>query len=186
MAIVRISEPTSEPVSLDLAKLHLGVETSDYDDLIELYIKSARAHVENITHRVIVDSNWDVVLDEFPDGEIRIPTWPLIAITSVKYDDSAGTETTFATSGYTTNLTTGWVIPKTAGWPTPRDATGAIRVRINAGWTVATVPAPIIAAILLEVGNRFEFRESDNADALQQTPNGFEALVGPYTIPVIA
>jgi hypothetical protein len=60
--------PTSEPVTLPQAKLHLRVDpdvTTD-DDLIELYIQAAREFVEYSTGRSFVSKGYVQVHDAFP------------------------------------------------------------------------------------------------------------------------
>jgi hypothetical protein len=55
-----------EPISLDLAKKHLKVETSQDDDLIELYLSASRELLEDATNRSFITKTYRQVFDGFP------------------------------------------------------------------------------------------------------------------------
>jgi uncharacterized phiE125 gp8 family phage protein len=92
-------------------------------------------------------------------------------VTSIKYDDSGGVETTLATTEYEVDTVSqpGWVVPITTGWPTAIwEGINAVRIRFVAGYDpgtdspidlAANVPQSIKAAILLHVGQLYDQRE---------------------------
>lgn len=181
MALRLITAPSTTPVTLVEAKAHLNVDHSDDDTLITAMIEAATAHVDGpvgFLGRAIVDQTWELVLDEFPDNEIKLPMPPIIEVVHIKYDDTAGVEQTISPADYTVDNVSepGWVLPESAGsWPATFDGINAVRVRYRAGYidtsvspTVGEVPADIKAAILLYVGSLYGNRETEMIGASVQ------------------
>lgn len=161
-----ITGPAVEPVTLTEAKLHLRVDHSTDDTLITSLIVAARQYVEDVTWRALVTQTLEVTLDDWPDGEMLVlPRPPLASVTSVKYVDSDGTETTWAAGNYqvVTQGTPGrLVLAYGVSWPsvTLRAANG-ITVRYVAGYGLAAaVPDLLKTAIKLMVGHWYENREA--------------------------
>ncbi len=197
MALRLITAPTVEPISLVEAKAHLRVDHSDDNTLIGAYIQASRSYVDGkdgFLGRALVTQTWELVLDEFPDAEIKIPLPPLQEIVSIKYDDTAGVEQILDPAGYSVDDISepGWVVPVTAGWPTPIDAINAVRIRFIAGYApnadsppdlTANVPGSIKAAMLLHIGSFYAHRESI---VVGQTavllPWASEQLLRPYRV----
>ena len=69
MGLVIATAPAAEPISTADAKLHLRVDITDDNDLIDALVKVAREHVEIITRRALITQTWDYYLDDFP-GEL--------------------------------------------------------------------------------------------------------------------
>lgn len=162
--------------------------------------------------RALVDQTWDFVLDAFPgaphhgwglrphgrhhrrDGQIEIPLAPLIEILGVYYLDSTGAEQTFSADNYVVDTYSepGRIVLTTnASWPTTQDVANAVRIRFRAGYidmsmspAVDNVPYPIRAAILLHIGDLYEYRETQVADArrIQPLPWAAEQLLRPHRI----
>lgn len=96
-----ITAPTKEPITATEFKSHSRISVSTDDDLIEDYITAARRFVERATGRTIHQTTYEYILDDWPDGAIVLPrATPLISISSIKYTDSDGTETTWTSSEY--------------------------------------------------------------------------------------
>jgi len=190
MALTLITPPAVEPLTLEEVKLHLRVDASDEDNLINIYIRAAREFTEAFLGRALVTQTWKLTIDEFPIGEIKIPKPPLQSVSNVKYFDSAGLEQTLATSEYYVDAASepGWVVPVTNSvWPTPLDAINAVSVEFVAGYSptadspsnlASNVPFNIKAGMLLIIGNLYENRE-DNVVGVISTrlPNGAEYLL---------
>lgn len=172
MALKLITAPQTYPVTLAEAKKHLNVDYTDDDDMITTFIAAATSHVDGpvgFLGRALIDQTWELTLDEFPDNEIKIPIPPLIAVESVKYDDTAGVEITIDPQDYTVDAVSepGWVLPEST-WPATFDGINAVRIRFRAGYldqsvspVVANVPADIRIAILLYVGTLYANRENE-------------------------
>ena len=166
-----ITAPTIYPVSLSEAKDQLRVSgTDDEDALIDLYIEAATEWYEGQTSRATYEQTLEHILGVFPASDtIFLPrATPLQSITSLKYKDSDGTETTWAAGNYIANtdsipgaLTRAYGI----SWPsfTPYPVS-PIRIRYVAGMTstspISEAPAALKIPIMLLIGGLFENREN--------------------------
>jgi len=189
MALVQVTAPTVEPVSLTEAKVHLRVDITDDDSLIAALIVAARQYVEVLTRRQLITATWDLVLDTWPDGDtILVPLPPLQSVTSITYKDSADTVYTMPAMDYIVDtaeepgrivLAYGKTWPSTILYPV-----GAITIRFTAGYGDAlAVPQAIKQAILLLVGHWYENREATIGGTMQhELPFAVEALLWPYRI----
>ena len=79
VALNTLVEPAVEPVSIDLARQHLRLDNDDDDNLIALYITTARVMAENYLGRFLIQQQARYSISEAPPG----PQWPLTAITPV-------------------------------------------------------------------------------------------------------
>lgn len=169
MKLQRSTAPVIEPVDLIQAKLHLRVEGSADDDAIDAMLVTAREHVEDITRRALLTQTWDYSLDGWPwCHAITLPLGNLQSVTSVKWKDTAGTETTLTlTTDYLVE-TNGdqcgrLVLPYGKPWPNGTlYPSNPITIRFLCGWTTpALVPSKIRSAILLLVAKLYESRGED-------------------------
>lgn len=155
--------PQSEPITLTEAKLNLRVDGDDEDDLIRALIVAAREHIEDITRRALLTQTWDFCLDSWPDRDfIRLPFGNLQSVTSIKWKDTDGTETTLTlTTDYLVE-TNGEqcgriVLPYGGSWPTGTlYPSNPITIRFVCGWTTATlIPGKIKVAVKLWAENLY-------------------------------
>ena len=194
MNLKLITAPAAEPVDLTLAKAHCRITDSQQDALVTLAIESARQAVDGqngVLGRALITQTWELVMDAFPAGDvIRLPRPPLVSVTSIKYTDVAGSESTFSSAAYVvdTDSTKGRVVLKSGeSWPSDTlAAANGVRVRYVAGYgSAAAVPNPIRQAVLLLIGTLYENRESvlvAQGVTVAQLPFGVEALLMPYRI----
>jgi uncharacterized phiE125 gp8 family phage protein len=162
MNLTRITEPVIEPVSLAQAKLHLRVDDTAEDSLISAWITAARERAEASANLRLVAQELELQLDGFPGEQhravdlvtlerrssgdaIRLVT-PLIAVNSIKYIDTGGTEQTLAVADYQVDgdARPPRVLPaydKT--WPSTRAVLNAVKVRFTCGfaWPFTADPA---------------------------------------------
>jgi uncharacterized phiE125 gp8 family phage protein len=162
-----VTAPKFEPVTLDEAKLHLRVDAvSSEDDAIDAIITAAREHVEDITRRAIITQTWDYVLQRWPcENYIKLPYGNLQSVTSVKWKDTAGTESTLVVTTDYLVETNGEqcgriVLPYGGTWPSGTlYPSNPITIRYVVGWTTqAVVPHKIKAAIKLFCAELYEMR----------------------------
>ena len=151
------------------------------DTLLTGFIKAAREYAEKVQNRALISQTWELVLDDWPSGSvIEVPLPPLSSVASIKYKDSAGTETTWAATNYivdTDSFLGRIVLADGISWPsTTLYPAGGIRIQFVAGYT--TVPEVVRSAILLLVGHLYENREAGTERALQEIPFGVKALLG--------
>lgn len=188
MDLTLVSAPAEVPVSLAEAKSHLRVLTADEDALITSLVLAATAHLDGrsgILGRALVTQTWELRLDGFPDC-LELPLPPLQSVTSIKYLDDTGTETTLDPSAYVVESGHyfGRIRPAYGlTWPVPRDESGAVRVRFVAGYGgAAAVPAPVRHAILLLVGHWWINREAAGEEQFVH-PFAVDALTLPFRVP---
>jgi uncharacterized phiE125 gp8 family phage protein len=102
----------------------------------------------------------------FPGFVLKIPTWPLVSIDSVKYKDTDGVIRTLDTSLYRTEIVQ---VPATIrpaiddDWPdTEADAIDAVIVQFTSGYGASSTDVPYMfrAIIKLLVGHWFKHREA--------------------------
>jgi uncharacterized phiE125 gp8 family phage protein len=169
MKLAIATGPIVEPVDLVEAKSHLRVDDSTDDELIEGLITTAREYVEDVTRRALLTQTWDYSLDGWPYcREIKLPLGNLQSVTSVKWKDTAGTETTLTlTTDYlveTNGEQPGRIVLPYAGtWPSGTlYPSNPITIRYVCGWTTPTlVPGKIKSAILMLVAKLYESRGED-------------------------
>jgi len=128
-------------------------------------ISAAREHVEDITGRALLTQTWYYYLDQFPDEDyIVLPFGNLQSVTSVKYKDCDGTETTMTVTDYIVE-TNGEgcgriVLAYGKSWPSfvPYPS-NPITIEFVCGWTAAaSIPKKIKQAILMICANLYANR----------------------------
>lgn len=192
MTLKLITGPVDEPIPLAKAREHLRVETNAEDGLIASLIVAARMHVEAMTGRSLMTTEWELRADSFPcAGEAQtLPRAPLDTLDAVTYIDDAGAEQTVTSTVYqliqpvgpTANLAS-VVLAYSQTWPTARGEADAVRYQFTAGYADEdAVPEPIKSAMLLIVGDLYENRQAQVAGAMAQlTPNAtVAALLNPF------
>ena len=181
MTVVVYTQPSTEPISLTEAKLHLRVDVSDDDTLITALIKAARMAAEQETRRALITQTIDAYFDAF-DDEILLP--PISAITAITYVDTAGATQTLASDQYAADIYSepARVIPAYgAAWPATREQQNAVKLRCTAGWAnAAAVPETIKAWMLLQIGHWYANREAA-AGKLEPLPFT-DSLLDPYRV----
>lgn len=189
MRRVIVTIPPERVVSLERAKQHLRVDGDDDDLLIGAYIDAATAHIDGPDGwlgRAIGVQTLEAGLDGFVYDPIDLPYPPTISIEKIVYDDINGIERVLDQSIY--EFRDG-VIGSAWGksWPASRAYRGAsrtVRITYQAGYAV--VPAPIVVAILLMVGDLYRFRGT--ASDMNVTPTAIpmstnvEALLQPFRV----
>lgn len=185
-------QPAVEPLSLAEAKAHLRVDGVDEDDLISSLIVAARRHAESFTGRRLITQTVTWNLDRFDDCALaRVAcAFPLQAVASIAYVDTAGASQPLATSVYEADTggddTPGRIRLKDGqSWPDTADVLNAVTVTLTAGYgaTASSVPEPIRQAIRLMVGHWFRNRETVVTGATATPlPMAAEALLYPYKL----
>jgi uncharacterized phiE125 gp8 family phage protein len=168
MALICVTEPVVEPVSLAEAKLHMRVEIDDDDTLIAGLITAAREHLESTARPqlAMLTQTWRYVADAWPVGDtLELRPYPLQSVSSIKYTSDAGVEATLASSNYVVDSYSepGRVrLKSTAGWPsTTLAALNGLVVEFVAGYgnTPADLPQRLRQSVLLLVAHWYENRE---------------------------
>jgi len=158
--------PIIEPVSLAEAKLQCRVDGTDEDELFTVLIQAAREIVEDETRRALLTQTWDYVLQSWPRSNyIKLPYGNLQSVTSIKWKDTDGTETTLVVTTDYLAETNGpkcgrVVLPYGGTWPTGSlYPSNPIKVRFVCGWTSAMlVPNKTKQAILMIINDLYANR----------------------------
>lgn len=141
-AVIVVSEPPYEPVSLAQAKEWLRVGEDAEDAIIRSLIKTFRERAENYTHRDFIQRTRCLYLDNWPwhhryGVKIDLPHPPCVEVDSFKYIDSDGVLQTLATDQYSvhTERTPAYIIPAwQATWPSIRLVPDAIQITYKSGY----------------------------------------------------
>lgn len=191
MALILLTAPTIEPVSLAEAKLHLRVDISTDDTLIETLITAARQHLETLCRPRIamITQTWQYIADCWPSSDtLELRPWPLQSVSSISYTDEDGMTATFSSANYLVDTSSepGRIrLKSAASWPTVslRELNGLV-IQFVAGWGAdgSTVPAPLRQALLLLVAHWYENREIAlvTGAMASEIPFTVQALVQPW------
>ena len=188
-----VTGPTAEPVTLAEAKAHLRVDHAFDDALIAAQVAAARTHVETITGHRLLPQTWRLDMDAAPDApDLFLPLRPVTAISAVTYRDSLGQAQTMSSALYRTSIPSGapamparvWAID---GWPDTDCGPGAFSIQFVVGYADAgAVPKPLVAAILLLLGDLYILREATVMGTTLTANQTVAALLAPYRVAWVA
>ncbi len=147
-----------------------GNGTHPHDELVMNIQSDAREFCEAFTGMSIVEKEYEIALDAFPDGPIPLPMPPLVSITGFTVGDEAVTDYAIDQFSVPQQLVN-------AAWPTLTPVTNQIRVRYVAGFGTEPLPRVIRRAMLLILGHWYENREDTSVMALHEIPLGAEYLL---------
>lgn len=179
--------PADEPISLADAKLHLKLDDSTDDVLVQAFIQAARQGAEHELGRSLMPQTWELLLDAFPGGAIELAKLPIQSITSVTYADTAGITQTLPADQYALDADngTGWLLPAYGEtWPDTLDAANAVTVRFVTGYAnAAAVPGAVRSWMLLRIGALYRNREAFAMGSMTELPGCFvDRLLDPYRV----
>lgn len=175
-----ITEPTSEPITLEQAKLNLRVTNNLEDDLITSIIVAARKWVEGFTWRPLmtqtIQANFDKI--DVQSVDILINKFPIQSITSVKYINASGVEITMsAGTDYDVDLISPIPRIRLTAIPDMKDSLNAFKIRFVAGYASAElVPSNYKQAMYLIITSLYDNRNQVS------TQNAIELPFGVYTL----
>ena len=198
-----VAPPTEEPVSVDLARLHLRVDQTGDDALIAAYITAARSWAETYLGRALVNQQllWTMARDQVSNGSpylsmplsllvlpmwmqwpllgqqaIELPRKPVISVDSVAYGQWGQTDTTLtAGTDYDVDPTTARLRIHPGSEVLPNDH---IAITFTTGYAAGTIPQPISIAILMLTAFLYENR----GDSGGEMPMAAEMLLTPYRL----
>lgn len=188
----QITAPSTEPISLEKARLHLRLDTSGSpashpdDSLVTSLISAVRENAEEYTGQKIAYGTYEMRADNFKDLEISLQTWPVNSITSVSYVDTNDETQTLTGSDYELDTYTkpARLKPVADFFPEAKQVT----IRFTAGFTDGQspnsypMPKAIESAMLLMLGNLYDNRESVSSMQSYERPMSATYLLNPYRI----
>ncbi|WP_138379139.1 head-tail connector protein [Luteithermobacter gelatinilyticus] len=164
MNLQMITPPVGEPVTLDDVKRFLKIDTTADDTLLLVLIAAARETCENYTGRKLLGQSWQWTLNSWGDGEVILPSAPVLTIEAVDIY-SAGGFTALDPAAY--QLDTTFYRPRLlavngARLPDPDIERGGIRITFRAGYgeTADKVPVSLTQGILHWIAATFEAQEA--------------------------
>ncbi len=189
---VLVTAPTATPVSLAEAKLHLRVDGTADDTLINALLAAAVTHLDGWAGTLGICLEQQTWRQDF-DGWARhlmLPLGPVISVSGVTVTSAAGADDTIAGANYELQTDAGGrsFVRFVDDYQPPSDQaeTRAFKVTFTAGHAQAagptsTVPEPIRQAMLLLIGHWYRNREAvDIGNTSSKLPLAVDALLDPY------
>jgi uncharacterized phiE125 gp8 family phage protein len=183
---LRLITPAAPVVTWGEAAAHLRIDDNTEQALVEGYIAAATQHLDAkygiLAGTTLGVQTWELYLDAFPCGPIKLPLAPVVDVVSVGYADADGVDQVVDPASYVVDNQSydAWVVPVSGyAWPSTLAAINAVTVRFRAG-TTATIPAPVKLAIMELAGHFYENRETVTAASLTEVPLSVYTLVAPF------
>lgn len=148
MPIKLITGPAIEPVSISEVKTSARIDGTEFDTQATLAIAAMRSQAEARMARCLITQTLELILDDFPAGEIDLIMPDVLSITSVKYIDTTGAEQTLINTAYTLgedsiNADLFWLyLAPNTSWPATQGIANAVRIRFTAGYGPAAADVP--------------------------------------------
>jgi len=166
-------------ITRDLAKAHCRIDGDHENDLIDHYVASAIAWVENHCDLALSEKEITLKFPGFTDHPV-ITTTPVRSIEAIRYLDETGAEQTL--TGFRLHGAT--ILPLVGGaWPTTLDRSD-VEVDLTVGYggeDIGEAPPSLKQAALLLVAHQYENRESVIVGTIaSKLPHGVEALTHQY------
>lgn len=186
-----ITEPSSEPVTVDDVKTRLGIDadntTAALDTQMAVLITAARRQVEkDLQGAHLVATVVDQWMDRAPSGRyMDLTRWPVQSVASVKSYDIDDAEATLSSGDYlvdTVSRPGRIILNGDANWPTSLRDYKSVVVRYTVGFT--TVPQTYVMAILYLVGFWLRNPEAVSDENLTVMPLAYQSLIsdGPVSL----
>lgn len=171
-------------VSLADMKEHLGVLSTDFDDLIGFYRDAAVDMVERYCGIVLAPRTGIVWRGEVLPDLVDLGVWPVTGVTAIDYLDSTGTAAT-GTAGDWRVVRRDRITLKPSK-VLPSDVAAAVEITFDAGFASNERPAALVQAVKLFAAHLFTNREAVSAGTMAgEIPLGFRQMCGAYRMPVI-
>lgn len=186
MALIKIAEPSDEPITLAEARLHLRCDPADTseDATIAALIVAARRMAEHELGRSLIAQTWELVLDAFPAGAdaIVLPVGDALSVVSIEYVDVSQVVQTMDPAHYELKAAAKpcLVLPAHGRqWPTDvLDSLLVVRVRFTCGYGAApqAVPPHVIAWMKAQMAGLWKQRTPFvQGVSVAEVPNRFVA-----------
>jgi uncharacterized phiE125 gp8 family phage protein len=95
-----VTEPSSEPITVDELKLWARIDGDDEDTMIEGLIKTVRKFAEDYTRRSFITQTRFILLDTWYSNDIELPHAPVSAVTAVQIISESGDITVYDSDNY--------------------------------------------------------------------------------------
>lgn len=179
--LLKRTSALASPIPLADARQHLRVTGADEDMLIAQLLAASIGAISERTGRSLSAETWALSLPN-ASGDIDLPYPPVQSITSITYFDASDQAQSATLSDF--YLFSGddraTLRPKSGkAWPSTSTREDAITITYVAGYT--NIPAPLRAAVLLNLAHLFENREAVAVGlSVAEFPLSVESLVNLY------
>lgn len=185
MPAILLAGPPAEPITLAEARTFLRVDHDTEDALIGSLITAARATVEALTRRALIDQSWRLIRDAWPvSGLIAAPINPLREVTGAYVLDVAGGEMPVPVGAFIcdTARLPGLIRVDRSIVIAPGRAIAGIAIDVVAGHGASAdhVPSPLIEAVRVVLAHFYEHRDVPGPSAA--FPARLDALVAPFRV----
>jgi len=185
MPAILLAGPAAEPLSFAEAKAFLRIDHDAEDALVASLVTAARATVEALTRRALIDQEWRIVRDAWPaSGLLVVPVNPLRAVTGAHVLDAAGDEVAVPPEVLLADASRlpAVIRVERGAAPQPGRPLAGIAIDVTAGHgpTAADVPAPLIEAVRLVLAHFYEHRDVPGPGAA--FPAALDTLVAPFRV----
>ncbi|MCT8991636.1 head-tail connector protein [Chelativorans sp. SCAU2101] len=167
MTLFRTVEPAVEPVTLAEAKAHLRITHDSEDELISGLIRAARQEVERTTGSALIEQNWRLALDDWPEGNVvELRREPVQQILSVTVFDGGGAAFVLTPGDYQLDAMSSPARLYLRSRPRPGLPINGIEIDFSAGYGEAgtEVPDLLKRAMLILIAYWYEFRGAYGPD----------------------
>ncbi len=196
MGVLLVTGPSVEPIAYQEVIDHLRIPTFDEETdeasvaYIDGLITAVREDAEDFTNRKFITQTWKYYRDGWPSKDyFELPFNPLQSVTSIKYTDTDGTQTTMTvTTEYlvdTISLKSRIVLPYLESWPTATlHPVNPIEVEFICGYgdLAEDVLPRIRQAMLIQIADLYDNRQTIVEGQPIQRLDTYERLLGPYRI----
>jgi uncharacterized phiE125 gp8 family phage protein len=180
-SILQVTAPEDEPITLAEAKAFLRVDASEDDAIISGFIAAARRKVEVETGHQLCEAGFEMYLDGFPSGVVRIPKPPMMTVDKISYL-SSGAWVELAEAAYDVDVTAfpARVMPLTL-WPSADARMASVKIEFTAGYgDPADIPEDFKLAMQMLIVNWYTRRDMDGIGAHEKL--AFDMLVKPFAL----
>jgi uncharacterized phiE125 gp8 family phage protein len=194
VALVQLTPPAAEPLTVAEAKNHLRIDSdiTQDDALIGILISAARKYGEMVTGRSWITQQWRMVLDGFYSndyGIIELDRGIVQSVDSITYLDTSSVSRAMDLSVLAKDFTS---MPARISpvfgtvWPISLPQIGAVQINYTAGYGAASsfVPEGIRQWMLVRLTTLYEHREEVEIVARGKIePMPFiDGLLDPYKV----
>lgn len=180
MSLNIITAPAYQPLTVDEAKEHLRITSTDEDSYISSLVIMATEFIQNMTARQLITATYEMTLQTVPiTNMVKLPKGKLQSVTSIKYLDKDSVEQTF-TDFYVLGNDPGTVYFNSTMSVEPLTA-DVIKIRFVCGYgSGEDVPEIIKVAMKLLIGQFYKNREATVSGSVINLPTGLDRLIEQY------
>ena len=183
MSLILTLAPTLEPVLLAEAKAHLRIPHASDDAMISQLIVAARRLVESRTGLRLIQQNWSMFLDRWPQAAVvDLPLFPVLSVNDILIYGEDNNAAAIEPAHYFLDVAARpprLVFRLDRSLSNPGRRANGIEIRLTAGFgaIAASVPPELKQAILLLVADWFSNRGDVETASL---PIAVLELLSPY------